>query len=198
MGETVILGGGIAGLACAHELLDRGLAGSLLLLEAEGRAGGNIRTLHEDGFVCEWGPNGFLDNVPATLDLARRVGLTYHLLPADVDQRHASDDCVRPSREPRQHGARLSDVARLAEDLVIEHDDGIRPEDDAVGPTAGDRLSLPLGHRHRPLQRAELRRVRLVDIRRLHLERDLHQAEEIVAARRTRRQDERRGSIVEE
>jgi oxygen-dependent protoporphyrinogen oxidase len=85
--KVVVVGGGIAGLAVSHEILRRGQATSggveVLCLEGSPHTGGNIRTLHEDGFVCEWGPNGFLDNVPATLDLARRVGLGDALLPAD-------------------------------------------------------------------------------------------------------------------
>ena len=44
------------------------------------RAGGNIRTTREDGLVFEWGPNGFLDNEPATRDLIRRVGIEQRLL----------------------------------------------------------------------------------------------------------------------
>ena len=51
-------------------------------LEAHPQPGGNIRTERSDGFVCEWGPTGFLDNAPATLALARRVGLGERLLPA--------------------------------------------------------------------------------------------------------------------
>ena len=33
--------------------------------------GGNLRTERVDGYLCEWGPNGFLDNVPETLALVR-------------------------------------------------------------------------------------------------------------------------------
>ena len=35
--------------------------------------------LAEDGYVVEWGPNGFLDNEPATLDLVRAIGLESEL-----------------------------------------------------------------------------------------------------------------------
>lgn len=79
MRRVVVVGGGIAGLATALQLVDRGAAfpGGLdvRLVEAAPRLGGNIRTEHVDGFTVEWGPNGFLDNVPAMGRLVERVGL---------------------------------------------------------------------------------------------------------------------------
>ena len=65
--DVVVVGGGIAGLAIGWELLTRpGLLGEgvgVHVLEAAPRAGGNIRTERRDGYVCEWGPTGFLDDV---------------------------------------------------------------------------------------------------------------------------------------
>ncbi len=84
---VAIVGGGVAGLSVAFELLERRRAGAggpdVVCLEAEARPGGNIRSDHVEGFTCEWGPNGFLDNVPATLDLVRRLGVEDRLLPSD-------------------------------------------------------------------------------------------------------------------
>ncbi len=84
--HVAIVGGGIAGLAVA-QALRRESAGhrdlAITVLERAPRAGGNIRTEVVDGFVCEWGPNGFLDNAPATLDLVREVGLQSRLQPSD-------------------------------------------------------------------------------------------------------------------
>jgi len=85
-GSAVVIGAGISGLTVAFELLERaerlpdGL--HLLCLEASGRAGGNIRSDREEGFLHEWGPTGFLDNAPATLTLARRLDIAERLLPA--------------------------------------------------------------------------------------------------------------------
>lgn len=83
---VVIVGGGVSGLTVAFELLVRAerLDGSLEVtcLEGSDRPGGNIRTTVESGFVCEWGPTGFLDNAPATLELARRLGLQERLIRA--------------------------------------------------------------------------------------------------------------------
>ena len=71
--KVAVVGGGISGLANATEAVERGH--EVVVFERSSRPGGNIRTEHEDGFVVEWGPNGFLDNVPETLNLVRRVGL---------------------------------------------------------------------------------------------------------------------------
>ncbi len=86
MKRVAIVGAGIGGLAVAHALLkqahrDRRL--DVVVLERAPRAGGNIRTESIDGFLCEWGPNGFLDNAPATLDLVRDIGLAPRLQPSD-------------------------------------------------------------------------------------------------------------------
>jgi len=87
MKRVVVVGGGIAGLATALALRDaaaaRGEPLALSLLEAAPRLGGNIRSQHVDGFTLEWGPNGFLDNVPASLALVRRLRLEAELQPAD-------------------------------------------------------------------------------------------------------------------
>lgn len=79
MKRVAIVGGGIAGLATALLTRDRakeiGEEIDVVVLEAQDRPGGNIRTDRHDGWVIEWGPNGFLDNVPATPALVRRLQL---------------------------------------------------------------------------------------------------------------------------
>ncbi len=83
MDELVVVGGGISGLALAHYA--RRLAGiEPLVLEADSRPGGKVQTEWIDGCCCEWGPQGFLDNVPETLELADQLGLTGELVRADV------------------------------------------------------------------------------------------------------------------
>lgn len=80
--EFAIVGGGIAGLSTAYEILQVRPEASLVVIEAAARLGGNIRTTHDEGFTVEWGVNGFLDNVPETLDLVGRLGLDGNLLRA--------------------------------------------------------------------------------------------------------------------
>lgn len=87
MRRVVIIGGGISGLTTALHLQDRAaeVPGGLevVVLEGRDRAGGNIRTDREGGFTIEWGPNGYLDNVPTTPELVRRLGLESELQPAN-------------------------------------------------------------------------------------------------------------------
>ncbi len=77
--RAVVVGGGVSGLATALRLLEgataRGLDLRVDVLEAAPDFGGNLRTLARDGWRLEWGPNGFLDNEPATLRLVDRLEL---------------------------------------------------------------------------------------------------------------------------
>ncbi len=78
MSRIAIVGGGIAGLALGHALV-RGRAAipdvDVVVLEHAARAGGHLQTDRVDGFLCEHGPNGFLDNAPATRQLIADLGL---------------------------------------------------------------------------------------------------------------------------
>ena len=66
----------MSGLSLAWFLKKYRPGWDVLVLEAEARAGGKAWTVEEDGFVCEKGVNGVLDNKPSTLALAARLGLT--------------------------------------------------------------------------------------------------------------------------
>lgn len=75
-----IVGGGISGLATALAIEDLARSEGLPLpelrvLEAESHPGGKIRSTRQDGFLSEWGPNGFLNKEPKTLELCQRLGL---------------------------------------------------------------------------------------------------------------------------
>ncbi|MBU0742151.1 protoporphyrinogen oxidase [bacterium] len=82
--RVAVIGGGVAGLATALHILDgardRGLDLGVTVFEAGAEPGGNLRTTDRDGWRLEWGPNGFLDNEPATLRLVDRLGLGDELL----------------------------------------------------------------------------------------------------------------------
>lgn len=76
MGRIAIIGGGISGLSLAYFLIEKDPSADILVFESEKRAGGKIWTEKTEGFLCEGGVNGFLDNRPKTLDLALKVKLT--------------------------------------------------------------------------------------------------------------------------
>jgi len=82
--RILVLGGGVAGLTAAYRLRTEH---EVVVHEARDRPGGNIRTDELDGCLIEWGPNGFLDNEPATLQLIDELGLTPRLIRARADRR---------------------------------------------------------------------------------------------------------------
>jgi oxygen-dependent protoporphyrinogen oxidase len=76
--RIAIVGAGISGLCTAHslvrELSAAGRSVEIILFEAEKVPGGKMRTIREDGFHMEWGPNGFLTNKPHSLALVKELG----------------------------------------------------------------------------------------------------------------------------
>jgi oxygen-dependent protoporphyrinogen oxidase len=84
MKKIAVIGGGISGLAALHFLVSRHEADiEPVLLEKDDRLGGTIGTDRIDGYVSEWGPNGFLDRVPLTLQLVEELGISDKLAPAE-------------------------------------------------------------------------------------------------------------------
>jgi oxygen-dependent protoporphyrinogen oxidase len=83
MPRIVIVGAGISGLCTAHYLVRNlsaaGREAEILLFEAEEVPGGKMRTIREDGFNMEWGPNGFLTNKPYSLELVKDLGIENRL-----------------------------------------------------------------------------------------------------------------------
>jgi len=77
--SIAVIAGGVAGLTTAVNIRDRardaGVEVRVTVFEKDDAPGGNLRTLKKDGWQLEWGPNGFLDNEPATLRLIDRLGL---------------------------------------------------------------------------------------------------------------------------
>jgi protoporphyrinogen/coproporphyrinogen III oxidase len=84
MKKVAIIGGGISGLAALHFLVSRHSSElEAVLLEKENRLGGTIGTDRVDGYVSEWGPNGFLDRIPLTLQFVEELGISHLLAPAE-------------------------------------------------------------------------------------------------------------------
>ncbi|MDD2366449.1 MAG: protoporphyrinogen oxidase [Desulfuromonadaceae bacterium] len=91
MKKILIVGGGISGLATAWLLRSKAEAAGeelhITLLEKDDKPGGKIRSIKAEGYTCEWGPNGFLDSKPQTLNLCRSIGIESSL--------HRSNDNAR-------------------------------------------------------------------------------------------------------
>lgn len=73
MDRIVIVGGGISGLSLSYALLESDPSADVVIFESEKRPGGKIWTEKVNGFLCEGGANGFLDNRPKTLELASKL-----------------------------------------------------------------------------------------------------------------------------
>ena len=82
--RIIVIGGGIAGLAAAHRIVELSSARSLdleiLLLETSRRLGGSIATERVNDFLVEGGPDSFITEKLAALRLCERLGLTSRLV----------------------------------------------------------------------------------------------------------------------
>ena len=86
--RVVVVGGGIAGLAAAHRLIELNKEKSLdievVLLEASARLGGTIATERVGDFLVEAGPDSFITEKPWALRLCARLGLSSRLVSTEA------------------------------------------------------------------------------------------------------------------
>jgi protoporphyrinogen/coproporphyrinogen III oxidase len=77
--RIVVIGGGIAGLAAAHRVVElnseKSLGIEVALVEASHRLGGTIVTERIGNFIVEGGPDSFITEKPWALKLCERIGL---------------------------------------------------------------------------------------------------------------------------
>lgn len=160
--RAAVVGGGLTGLAAARELAGSGH--DVVVLEAAARFGGVVRTLRQDGFLIETGPESFVTRRPALLDLCSELGLGEEIVYGHVLGRtlvYAREglrplpetDALLPTRlRPLLASGILSplETLRVAADLVLP---GGRIGSDAtlgdivgrrMGRAALDRLVAPL------------------------------------------------------
>jgi len=70
---VAVIGGGITGLTAAFYLKRAGIP--VTLYDAASHAGGVIRSLRQDGYLAEFGPNTILETSPKVAQLVRDAGL---------------------------------------------------------------------------------------------------------------------------
>ena len=109
MKRVVVVGGGMAGLAAAYEARQRGAA--MVLLEKE-RIGGKVRTIREDGFVIETGPDAVVRYKPWALALARELGLEGEIV-GTTPARPAAYIRVRGRNHPLPEGLNVVIPSKL-------------------------------------------------------------------------------------
>ncbi|MFF9478469.1 protoporphyrinogen oxidase [Streptomyces sp. NPDC014733] len=115
--HVVVIGGGIAGLAAAHRLLEGGA--TVTLLEASGRLGGKLRAGEIAGVPVDLGAESMLARRPEGVELARAVGLGDRLQPpATASATLWTRGALRPM--PKGHVMGVpGDLAPLAASGVI-------------------------------------------------------------------------------
>lgn len=78
LNKIAIIGGGITGLAAAYYAKQAGA--HVTLFEASERIGGKIKTVYQDGFTLEGGPDGYMARKPTLTELITDLGLEEHLV----------------------------------------------------------------------------------------------------------------------
>jgi len=87
--HLIVIGGGLAGLAAADTASRLAVAPRITLLEAAGRLGGVLDTVHHDGWLIERSADSFLAARPEALELVERLGLAADLIGIDPRVRRA-------------------------------------------------------------------------------------------------------------
>jgi oxygen-dependent protoporphyrinogen oxidase len=79
-GRTIVVGAGLSGLAAAWTLSESG--GAVTVLESAGAPGGAVRTVQQEGFLLELGPNT-VRPAPRLWELVGELGLAGEILTTD-------------------------------------------------------------------------------------------------------------------
>lgn len=83
MKKIIVIGGGIAGLAAAYRIqkeISEGAPLECSLFEGGDRFGGKIATEKSEGFVVERGPDSFISQKPAAIQLCKQLGIADSLV----------------------------------------------------------------------------------------------------------------------
>lgn len=82
--KCTVVGAGISGLSTAYYIQkfahEKKIPLEIEIFDADNHVGGKIVSENTQGFLMEWGPNGFLDSKPSTLDLCRDISLSDRLM----------------------------------------------------------------------------------------------------------------------
>jgi protoporphyrinogen/coproporphyrinogen III oxidase len=71
--DVLVIGGGVSGLCVAYWLHKQGIG--VTLLEKDREVGGTMKTVHEDGFLVETGPNSALETTPLFKEIIADCGI---------------------------------------------------------------------------------------------------------------------------
>jgi oxygen-dependent protoporphyrinogen oxidase len=71
--DVVVIGGGVSGLSVAYWLQKQGIR--VIVLEKDREVGGTMKTVREEGFLIETGPNSALETTPLFKEITADCGL---------------------------------------------------------------------------------------------------------------------------
>ncbi|MFX0539920.1 protoporphyrinogen oxidase [Ornithinimicrobium sp. Y1847] len=150
MPHTLVIGGGISGLAAAHALLTADPTSQVTILEGSDRVGGKIRGHEVAGQLVDVGAEAVLARRPEALDLIDAAGLHDHIAhptaaPAQVWSRGRLNPLPRrtlmgvPAEADTLHGLLTAEEVARAKDEVLDATIA-EGEDISVGQLVTDRL----------------------------------------------------------
>ncbi len=82
--RVAVVGGGVTGMAAAQRLVSKSEDVQVTLFESSKRFGGIVRTEEADGFLMELGPDSFITNKPAGIQLCKEIGFMDQLIATDA------------------------------------------------------------------------------------------------------------------
>lgn len=137
--DVAVVGGGITGLAAAHQLVRAGA--EVVVFEASDRLGGKILTTPVAGRPVDAGADAFLARHPAGVELCREIGLDHRLVaPAQRRARVLVDGELHPLPDHTVLGV-PTDLAAVARSGILSRAGYARLAADL----AGTALPLPDG-----------------------------------------------------
>ncbi|NTV15267.1 MAG: protoporphyrinogen oxidase [Desulfobulbaceae bacterium] len=86
--DVIIIGAGLSGLSAAFFLARKCPQLRVALVDQAASPGGVIRTFRENGYQAEWGPHGFLNNTPESLEILAVTGLAREMQTAPLGNFH--------------------------------------------------------------------------------------------------------------
>src|SRR6188472_359984 len=100
--DMLVVGAGIAGLAAAEAIVRQQPEVDLMIVEADRRPGGQIRTTVADGYTFEHGPTALTTRRPATGLLLERLGLVQYRAAAGRSYLYSNGALHAVPRTPRE------------------------------------------------------------------------------------------------
>jgi oxygen-dependent protoporphyrinogen oxidase len=150
--KVAVVGAGLSGLAVARGRARRG--DTVRLFERESRTGGQLFTRRENGFVVEYGAEGFVAGSSAVPALASELGVLEEVREQRINSSYGFDGRALTALAPGD-AARFLGFQVKSDELgrgVKTFERGMQSLTDALTEQLGDQVSLELGRGVRALE----------------------------------------------